>query len=341
MRRSEIESPLWVQEANRRLSRRRRPVVVDDWPATPEVGEVRVADTTEDGDVRPRLVCVLSVDRRVGAARVALVSNEIEMTWEGDVVVPGSGCGLPFGVLVEARVTGSLWWIQIGRKVGRLDDRWTDTVRRAVHAVGKTATRASRAGEGSPRAVLREFQRVEAARLRTAAARCEAAATRAVRDVPVVVDPRLFAGGRNEETALRPQRLLQVARELEGSRIAAVPREGVGAVMAACEALPGLGPDLAAALRPLLEGALSDLGGGSAERGVEFEPRGCRDPGGADGRLAAALERLGTADHGSIRLVTDRGSWVDEAGEDPDPVAVRCGGRGRIQIVRNFLEVHP
>ena len=189
--------------------------------------------------------------------------------------------------------------------------------------------------------MARGFQRSETAELQVIGAGCEASLAAGVRGVPVVVDPHVFVGRPEEPASWRDQRLVQIARELVGSRIAVVPREGLGEVLSACEAAQNLGPDLTASLRPLLEGALSGLSFGPAEQSVAFEPRGGREPREAEGTLAGALHGLAAAEHGSVRLVTDHGAWADEATDRPEPVACRFGGRGRMQIVRHFVEVHP
>jgi len=341
VKRPEIEPPGWLAEANRLLGQRPRPVVVDDWPKPPRVGDVRVAEATRFGQARPRLVCVSAVDRRIGSARVALVSNEVEMASWGDVVVPGSGCGLPFDLLVEVRNLGLLWWIQLSRLIGRLDGAWMDRVLRAVNPPPEQEKKTIRPAGESPGAIIREFHRSETVELQGISASCQASLQGGVWGVPVVVDPQVLAGRPTEPASRHDQRLVQVARELAGSRTTVVPREGLGHVLSACEAAQHLDRDLAVSLRPLLEGALSGLSFDPVGQGVDFEPRGRRIPGEAEGALAGALQGLAAADHGAVRLVTDHGAWADEATDQPGPVACRIGGQHRMQIARHFVEVHP
>ncbi len=339
--RPEIELPGWLAEANRLLGQRSRPVLVDDWPQPPQVGDVRVAEAIRFGQGRPRLACVVAVDRRVGAATFALVSNEVEMASRGDVVVPGSGCGLPFDLLVETRNLGSLWWTQLSRLVGRLEGGWIDRVLRAVNAPPEHEKKTIRPAGESPGAIISEFHRSETAELQVISASCQASLQGGVRGVPVVVDPQVLAGRPAESASRHDRRLVQVARELVGSRTTVVPREGLGDVLSACEASQHFDRDLAVSLRPLLEGALSGLSFDPVEQGVDFEPRGRRMPGEAEGTLAGALQGLAAAEHGSVRLVTDHGAWAEEATDQPGPVACRIAGGDRLQIARHFVEVLP
>lgn len=335
----ELVMPGWVDAANRRLRRRRRPAVVDDWPAPPLVGELRVAEEISGQQARQRLVCVLGVDHGSGAARVALVTNEVEMASRGDLVIPASGCGLPFDLLVEGRVTGTLWWIQLSRRLGQLDDHWTALLQRANqdgHGGGPPTD-----WPRSSRGVLRAFQREETQWMRALAGDCESTLVQGVRAVPVVVDPRLFAGRREQTTPLRVRRMLAIAGELMGTGTAVVPGAGVAEALEVCEAARDFAPDLETALRPLLEGTLSHHGGGSAEEGVAFELGPGRVQQKADGPLAATLASLVAARHGSVHLVTDRKGWPDGDAVTPGALAARCGHRRRVQIVRRFLEVQP
>lgn len=338
--RSEHAFPGWVEEANRLLGQRLRPEVVDDWPTPPQVGDVRVAGVVAGRPGELRLVCVLGADSGTGVARVALVSNETEMASEGDVVVPGSGCGLTFDLLIEARAVGFLWWIQVGRKVARLDNGWIESVLRAVDAPPPAAD-ASRAGPDVREAAVSRFQRAESATLHSLTAGCEASQASGVRTVPVVVDPMLLAQRRAETTVRHTGRLLEVARELAEVSTAVLPRQGLAEILTGCDTSQAHGPDLRTALRPLLEGALAGLGLEGGETRAQFEPARTGARPDADGTLSEALAGLAAANHGSVRLVTDRGAWTDQTADQRPLVAVRWGGGVRMQVVRHFLGGQP
>jgi len=331
MSRGDTALPGWVEEANRRLRSRPRPEARDDWPRPPEVGEIRVAEPVDCEDGEPRLVYVLAVDNELGSARVALISNEVIMASEADLVLRGAEIGLPFDLLVEPELEGELWWIQIGRRLAGLGDRRLDSGAR---------NRLDRF-EGGPSVSDRElFKAEEAADLSRLVGPCGDIAAAGRDGVPLLVDPTLLARRTGEHNAAFLNRVLAVAGVVSRHPKVIVPAGSLDEVVAACvpSGGSGLGMDLGTALRPLLERSLTSSPEPSSET-VVYEPGRIPTLASAERSLSAELLRLADLGQKSARLITDRERWADTASGASLPVAVECHGRGRVQVIRHTLEV--
>jgi hypothetical protein len=342
MARPEAGLPGWVERANQRLARC-RPTPTADHRSPPQVGEIRLAVPPASLGLDRRLVCVVEVDRCERAARVVLLSNEIEMASELDLVIPGPACGFSFDLLAEVRVAGWLWWARLGPGLGRLNAHWTDAVKGTAHGAAAPTRAGASPAEGSPGAAIEKFHRIEAARLRALAAPCEAARDTALGDLPLVVDPKLLEERRGETASLRARRLVDVAGELAGRATALVPGESIREVLDVLESGPHQKPDLAAAVRPLLEGALAGLaveGGRSVSSAVTTRSAGV--PGVIGGPLAMMLAGLAAGDRREVCLLTER----QEAPPAEPDAGSGAAATGRVgppaqTIVRRRVEVDP
>jgi hypothetical protein len=274
---------------------------------------------------------------------VVLLSNEIEMASELDLVIPGPACGCPFDLLAEVRVAGWVWWAWLGPGLGRVNAHWTDAVQGTAHGAAAPTGAGASPAEGSPGAAIEEFHRAEAAHLRALAAPCEAARDTALGDLPLVVDPNLLDERRGEPASLRARRLVEVAGELAGRATALVPGESIREVLDVLESGPHHGPDLAAAVRPLLEGALAGLavrGGRSVSSDVATHSAGV--PGVVGGPLATMLAGLAARDRREVCLLTERQEALPVEPDAGSGAAVTGRIRPATQtMVRRRLEVDP
>jgi hypothetical protein len=342
MAESEVELPVWVERVNRRIAGRRRTPDADD-QLPPRVGEIWLAEPPPGVDLDRRLVCVVEVDSGERTVRAILLSNESEMASRRDVLVPGAGSGLPFDLLAEAPSARWLWWSQLERRVGRLGPRWLELVVRAIGGAAEPAGGDPPPAVESPREAVRAFQRAEREQLRALAAPCESARAAAHGDLPVLVDPRLLDRVRDEEASARARTLVRVAAELAGSKTALVPIGSTRGLLDTLEEGAGPGPDLSAAVRPLLEGALSGL----ALLGGHPDPTAAVSGGGGpsgrgEGPLDAILSGLAAASCREIVVLTGEwGSLVSGTRGFTPAAAGRPGGPAAPSIVKRRLEVHP
>ena len=87
------------------------------WPQ-PAAGDLRFAAHMDHRGGQPRLVLVFGVDDGARAAHVALVTPDVEVATDSDALLDSHHTGLPYAVTVETDVIGSLWFAQLGAKVG-------------------------------------------------------------------------------------------------------------------------------------------------------------------------------------------------------------------------------
>jgi hypothetical protein len=112
--------PGWLSDALDRISPAPvAPHIADLVVRRPEVGQVGVAEPM-DGQGVARFVLVIALDEEDPAATVALLTNELDMATDADVVVPSEATGCPFSLLAETDVVGPVWWAQLRQPVGHV-----------------------------------------------------------------------------------------------------------------------------------------------------------------------------------------------------------------------------
>jgi hypothetical protein len=74
-----------------------------------------------DHDQRPCLVIVTDTDESVRSATVVLLSPEVEMGGDRDLLLAPERTGLAYEVIAQAEIFGYVWLVQLGKKVGRVD----------------------------------------------------------------------------------------------------------------------------------------------------------------------------------------------------------------------------
>jgi hypothetical protein len=91
------------------------PVIPDD-SAPIAVGDIRKAT----GEGYPRLVVVLAVEGDI--VEICLLSNELEMQSEWDVLLPRERTGLPFHLIAETDLSAPLYAHQLGGRIGSVPE---------------------------------------------------------------------------------------------------------------------------------------------------------------------------------------------------------------------------
>jgi len=340
MTRGEKALPGWVEEANRRLRSNPRSEIEAGLSLPPVVGEFRLAEPLIRDDQGPRLVYVFGVDHASGSAQVALISNETAMAAEGDFVLNGTDVGLPFDLLVEPEMECELRWIQIGRRVTSTGKGWLPSGRsQSGTCDGERSSRAQgvHAVAESERERFKANEMADLARLvgptRDGVAVGEDG-------IAVVVDPELLVRRAGEPEASYLHRVLAAAGEVSMHPRVIVPSGSLDESMAACRDDRAFGMDLENAIRPLLERSLTRPPRTSTET-VVYQPARRVTGHPTEVSLSDELNRLADLGHTSARLVTDLEAWDDRLTEPAVPVAVNCFERGRIQLIRQTLEVFP
>jgi len=339
--RAERSLPEWVREANRRLRGRPRLLALAGSLRCPEPGELCLAEPVEPGAAAPAIVCVVEVDHELATVRAALASPETDLAAGADLLVPAADCGLPFDLMIESDVEGRLWWSQVERKLGRLDERLAGLVGDAVRSGPAAAPPAVRGMPlvfaGDPRS---EFKDGERDRLGALAADCERAVAAGRSALPLVLDPALLADPQAGGGRSRSARLEAIVGRLATAGRPIVPGGAVPAVLEAWDAGGSrLDPDLWRALQPCLERALAAPPPPGAP-GVAFEPSRAPGPAWADAALAATCGGLLLGGARSIRLLTTPRAWSGDRAGGAGVALARAGG-GVLQLIRHDLEVNP
>lgn len=343
MTRAELSPPEWVEAANRRLRSRSRLPPAAPSLQPPEVGELCLAQALEPGTAEPALVCVIEVDRELATVRAVLASPETDLASGADLLVVAADTGLPFDLMLECDVAARLWWLQIERRVARLEPAMAALLQ---HATGPGAAATPPGERGLPLAAGNdprwEFKAGEGARLGALAASCEERAAGGRRGLPLVVDPLLLAAWPGAAAGSQLARLAAIAGELATADRSVIPGAAAAAVLEAWDAGgSGRDPALWSALQPCLERALT-APPTAAFPAVAFTPSRARGPSWADKALAEACGGLQRGGAQSIRLLTMPCAWSDEGPDELAAVATaRIAGGGALQLIRHHLEVNP
>jgi hypothetical protein len=102
-------------------------------------GEVWLARGARMDDAA-RMVAVLDVDPNAKASHAALVSTDVDLGTESDLVLPPSYTGIAFPIVVHCDVVGPLWSHQLVSRVGCLAREHTEATALAllIESVGNT-----------------------------------------------------------------------------------------------------------------------------------------------------------------------------------------------------------
>lgn len=305
------------------------------------VGDLRVAESVDAGSAEPRIICVLDADPRLATVQAALVSHEVDVAGGADVLIPAAATGLPFDLMVESDVTATLWWFQVERLIGRLDERLTGFVLTAVRTGAAVLPRRVRGvpvvDADDPRRALRS---TESQHMGCLGADCESAGVTGGNPIPLVVDPALVAVREADDVAAYAARLAAVAAELATSASPIVPSRAAAAILEAGDRGLRLPCDVWRGFQPCLERALADADQESAGE-VVFEPgRTSRDRW-ADRALAEACAEQLAAGARTVRLLTAPESWSGSRQRSRRPATAGLGGDRRLRLIHHHLEVHP
>lgn len=333
MARADARMPGWVEEARRRLLGRRCTRIEPHGP--PRAGDLRLAVPAEGRGGEQRLVCILDVDRAAATVRAALTSNEVELATGADVLATTAATGLPFDLVVESDVIGTLCWTQVARPVGRLDRSTMESVCTALSSgqltgdlqVPAVTVLSSDDARYAIKAEERERMRWLSAIDRP-------------RSVPLVVDPILLRRPVGDGGESFQARLAAVAAEVATTADTLIPAAAVARLVDAWRRGAAVPVDVWRGLQPCLERTLVDAKPQLAAA-VVFEPGRQPAPRWSERALSEACARQ--VDRGTtlIRLLTTRTAW-QSPGETPcQPAIARLAGGGELRIIRHHVEVRP
>jgi hypothetical protein len=249
--------------------------------------------------------------------------------------------GLPFDLMVESDVTATLWWFQVERLIGRLDERLTELVVTAVRTGAAVLPRRVRGvpvvDADDPRRALRS---AESQRMGCLGADCESAGVTGGATIPLVVDPALVAVREADDAAGYSARLTAGAAALATSASSIIPSRAAAVILEAGDRGLRLPCDVWRGLQPCLERALSDADEESAGE-IVFEPgRTSRDRW-ADRALAEACAGQLAAGARAVRLLTTSGTWSGSRQQSRRTATAGLGGDRRLRLIHHHLEVHP
>lgn len=341
MRRAKEATPSWLGEANRRLREVGLGSTANRTDGPPRVGELRVAEPVEQGTAAAGIVCVVDVDPVLAAARAALVSNETDLATAADLIAPGASTGLPFDLMVETDVIGTLWWSQLVRRVGQLAPRLTARLRDAaahgVEGVPEHLRGVPVVSAGDPR---QDFKGEESVRMAALSTDCETAVAGGASGLPLMVDPALVAAQSTDDASRYAARLTAVVVAVADADRPVVPAGAAALLLEAWDRGLRPPPDAWRGLQPLLERALVGQAPG-AKTSVDFRPSRRHRLRSADRALADACAEQGRRGVSAVRLLTARDAWFTGRAHGTNPAAVRLAGGSRLWLIRQHLEVRP
>lgn len=109
------ESPTWLTQALSDRGRTHRPA-----NAAVDPGQIRRLDSMDFGAAPSRIVLVESVDRDLAVALVTVLSPEVDMASDADVLVARTESGLSYDLIALPDVSGPAWFVQFGPVLGRI-----------------------------------------------------------------------------------------------------------------------------------------------------------------------------------------------------------------------------
>jgi hypothetical protein len=104
--------PEWLYRAQEKFKARGPLRVTDQWPFVPEPGEFRIVESMDPGGCDSRVAVVISCDKELGILTVALTSNDLENATDRDFLVRSEDSSLPFDLLIEGDMVGTVWTTQ-------------------------------------------------------------------------------------------------------------------------------------------------------------------------------------------------------------------------------------
>lgn len=102
-------------------------------------GDLRIIEPPVGHKGRKRLALVRSVDPDMNVAQIMLTHTYPELADDTDAVLSPEQSRLPFPVVVETRVWGSVWWPQVRSRLGYLSEAQLESVREAVSGEAASA----------------------------------------------------------------------------------------------------------------------------------------------------------------------------------------------------------
>jgi hypothetical protein len=95
-------------------------VITSQKEQIPQAGDIYLVVPGKLGTGTNRLCAVLEVDSSMKAARVALVTNEIEYECDWDVRMSREELNLSYDLMMECDLVSSVWWNQLTNRLGSI-----------------------------------------------------------------------------------------------------------------------------------------------------------------------------------------------------------------------------
>lgn len=127
-----------------------------------------------DHDQRPGIVAVVDADEASRSATVVLLTAEVEMGGDRDLLLTPAETGLGYEVIAQAEIAGYVWLVQLERKLGALDSALVQQLLELQNAEPDALEPDLRAGPPivSRRDVRWSFKSAELARLQDLTGPC-------------------------------------------------------------------------------------------------------------------------------------------------------------------------
>jgi hypothetical protein len=323
---TDVPIPAWLGDALK--ADPPSPLVVDPSDGFRAVapGDICQATPMDPGASATRLVLVLAVHPSRHYAEVALLSPVVENAADLDLRLEPDDTSLPFALLAQGDVIGTLWDWQISEPIGRVRADVGIALRRISQGGCPTEFAGRRgmpfSGRSDPRWHEKED---EAEALQALAADC----MRTLLE-PAWIDPAVLDAELAEPTVV--QEAVLAAFEMSASGTGKLPGAAIGSLdldddETRCRAEAAIGADAWLLIQEMaLAAVAADVPAGvRTEHMVEIPTRRAVASGDPLGRLLGAESRAST-----VRLETWDYLWVDDA---PDMVTVE-GPDGIIRVLR-------
>ena len=309
--------------------RRERFVPQPDRGELPQEGDIRLIRALSSG--AQRLALVVGVHSELNYAEVCLLSNEVDMMSDFDVLLRRDETGLPFDVVAEFDLTAPVYLIQASNLFARVrPEELLRQLRAAssgdIESIGPGLRGQPIQGPSDPRW---EYKERELAALQEISRECSHNLVEGKAEVRTVIDPALL----DEVIAETDSDPLEKSMEL--ITIAEAALGGVASVdqmtrlLEAFHELLESDPTLQLAIQPLLEAALSSGQVATSIGSLEIANRKCQ----VDelDRAFARLLQEALTPHSSpiLRVLTTESAWTKRLDETP-PIPINIPGRDRV-----------
>jgi len=301
----------------------------EDRGELPQVADIRLIRALSSG--AQRLALVLRVCTEQNFVVICLLSNEVDMMSDFDVLLTREETGLPFDVVAELDLTVPVYLIQASSLFGRF--RSADLLRQLqtasagdIESVGPGLRGQPIRGQTDPRW---EYKEKELAALQELSHECTHSVVEGKTEVRTVIDPALLDEVIAETESNPLEKTLELVAIAEAAQGGVASVDQITRLLDEYEDLFAMDQTLRLAVLPLLEAAISSERPPTSIGSVKIANRS-RQVNELETEFRGLLQSVLTAQSGPIlRVVTCESAWTGRLGK-PTPIPIDIQGHGLV-----------